>query len=73
MEKEEAESRLVKRAKELERLKTKYLEKAEEKVKNFTREELVKKIAELEMSLDSMNDSWTGLGEWTYIGEHMYG
>ena len=67
MEKEEAESR-----KELERLKTKYLEKAEEKVKNYTREELVKKIAELEMSLDSMNDSWTGLGEWTYIGEHMY-
>ena len=67
MEKEEAESR-----KELKRLKTKYLEKAEEKVKNYTREELVKKIAELEMSLDSMNDSWTGLGEWTYIGEHMY-
>ena len=67
MEKEEAESR-----KELKRLKTKYLEKAEEKVKNYTREELVKKIAELEMSLDSMYDSWTGLGEWTYIGEHMY-
>ena len=67
MEKEEAESR-----KELKRLKTKYLEKAEEKVKNYTREELVKKIAELEMSLDSINDSWTGLGEWTYIGEHMY-
>ena len=68
MEKEEAESR-----KELKRLKTKYLEKAEEKVKNYTRKELVKKISELEMSLDSMNDSWTGLGEWTYIGEHMYG
>ena len=67
MEKEEAESR-----KELKRLKTKYLEKAEEKVKNYTREELDKKIAELEMSLDSINDSWTGLGEWTYIGEHMY-
>tara|TARA_R100001244_G_scaffold130951_1_gene103684 strand:- start:105 stop:320 length:216 start_codon:yes stop_codon:yes gene_type:complete len=58
--------------KELERIKAKYFEKAKAKTINFSIEELVKKIAELEFALDSMNDSWTGIGEWAYIGERMY-
>ena len=58
--------------KEFERIKAKYFEKAKEENIHFSKEELIKKIAELLYEMDSANCHDHGFKDLSYIEEPYY-
>ena len=49
-------------------IKKRYLEKVKEKTKDFSRDELVKEIADLKLSLDEMHNMYESGDGYDYIG-----
>ena len=49
-------------------IKKRYLEKVKEKTEDFSRDELVKEIADLELSLDEMHNMYESGDGYYYIG-----
>ena len=49
-------------------IKKRYLEKVKEKTEDFSRDELVKEIADLKLALDEMQNMYESVDGYNYIG-----